>query len=405
MHIPTITRNSKLFPIVLAIFAALPPLAINTYAPAIPLIANSFNVTDSDVLATFTTYFIGFSFGMLFWGAVSDKYGRKNIILIGTIIYVISTILCSLSTSFKMLELLRLIQGLSDSVGGVIAFSIARDCYKGHKLTSMIATIIIIMLVAPIVAPIIGTVLTYTTNTWQSSFHFLTLYGVILLIFALMIEETLNKDDRQKSIKELIPSYFSHFKNPGFMLATIASGMAWTALFMYIASASIIYLKIYNTGPILYCIYYAAAVIASIMANLLIKRLSSRVNNLRYTNISISLLIICCLGLFIVSKLNLDNAINYTIFMCILCLSVSFTCTILYSFSMNVVSHNFGTANSISNFLKNMIAGGGALVISYYHGSILVNIVSFYQLLFIILCMLLVLAIYQLKIKTSIDED
>ncbi|MDE5033729.1 Bcr/CflA family drug resistance efflux transporter, partial [Francisella tularensis subsp. holarctica] len=67
------TRNSKLFPIILALFAAIPPLAVNTYAPAIPLIASDFGVSNSNVVTTFATYFIGFSFGMLFWGAVSDK--------------------------------------------------------------------------------------------------------------------------------------------------------------------------------------------------------------------------------------------------------------------------------------------------------------------------------------------
>lgn len=111
-----ITRNSKLFPIILALFAALPPLAVNTYAPAIPLIASDFGVSNSTVLTTFATYFIGFSFGMLFWGAVSDKYGRKKVIIIGSVIYIISTILCSYSYNFRMLEIMRLLQGLSDSV-------------------------------------------------------------------------------------------------------------------------------------------------------------------------------------------------------------------------------------------------------------------------------------------------
>ena len=78
-----ITRNSKLFPIILVLFAALPLLAVNTYAPAIPpLIANNFGVSNSTVLTTFATYFIGFSFGMLFWGAISDKYGRKKVITV-----------------------------------------------------------------------------------------------------------------------------------------------------------------------------------------------------------------------------------------------------------------------------------------------------------------------------------
>ncbi len=80
-----IRDKSLLFPVILAVVAALPPLAVNIYAPAIHLIALDFNVTNSDVLSTFATYFVAFSFGMLFWGSISDKYGRKNVMIVSDI--------------------------------------------------------------------------------------------------------------------------------------------------------------------------------------------------------------------------------------------------------------------------------------------------------------------------------
>ncbi|BCD90833.1 hypothetical protein fh0823_09720 [Francisella halioticida] len=274
-----ITRNSKFFPMVLALFAALPPLAVNTYAPAIPLIASDFGVNNSTVLTTFATYFVGFSFGMLFWGAISDKYGRKSVIIVGSVIYIISTILCSYSYNFQMLETMRLIQGLADSVGGVVAFSIARDCYKGPKLTSLVASIIMILLIAPLVAPIIGTILTNLTHTWQSTFHFLTAYGVVMLIFACIIEETLDPKDRKSSLLKLIPSYFQHLANFRFILATFASGTIFTALFIYISSSALIYLDDYSIGSFWYCFYYGVCCISAIFANMIIKRNPKTCNN------------------------------------------------------------------------------------------------------------------------------
>ena len=394
-----VTRHSKFFPIILALFAALPPLAINTYAPAISLIAQDFGVHNSDVLTTFTTYIIGFSLGMLFWGAISDKYGRKNVIIIGSIIYILSTVLCSLSYNFQMLEVLRLVQGLADSVGAVISFSIARDCYKGAKLTSMIATIVIVLLIAPMVAPIIGTVLVELTHTWQSTFHFLTAYGVIMLIAACLIEETLESENRQKDFSKIIPSYIQHFKNPGFMLGALASGTLITPMFIFISSSALIYLDGYSTGSTMYCIYYALCCLAAVFANFYIKRNSEKIQKLFNIYYTVSAITLCSIFLIVLNFLNIDNAFLYSLAMFILCGSVAFSSTIIYSFALNQVTHSFGTANAISNFIKNIIAALGSFIVSYYHGRELVIASPIIQISFIIITILILIAIFRLKIE------
>lgn len=397
-----ITRDSKLFPIILALFAALPPLAVNTYAPAISLIANEFGVSDSSVLTTFATYFIGFSFGMLFWGAISDKYGRKKVIIIGSIIYIISTVLCSYSYNFSMLEIMRLVQGLSDSVGAVIAFSIARDCYKGPQLTNLIASIIIILLIAPMIAPVIGTILTELTHTWQSTFHFLTIYGIVMLVMAFLIEETLEHKNRQSSLLKLVPSYFSHLRNANFMMATIASGTIFTVLFIFISSSALIYLEDYQTGSFWYCFYYGLCCIGSIIANVIIKKNSSRVQQLKFLYYSIAIITISCLILIIFNTLSIDTALIYTLIMFILCGNVAFSSTLIYSFAMDQIDHSFGTANSIVNFTKNMIAASGSYIVSFYHGRNLVLASPFVQIGFAILSVGLLFGIYKLNQKTSL---
>lgn len=390
----TITRESKLFPVILALFAALPPLAVNIYAPAIHLIALDFNVTNGDVLSTFATYFVGFSFGMLFWGAISDKYGRKNVMIVGSVVYIVSTIACTYSTDFHMLEMMRLLQGLADSVGGVIAFSIARDCYKGAKLTSMIATIVIIMLVAPIIAPIIGTIMTAMTGTWQSTFHFLTFYGVVILIASLVLEETLDVKDRQTKLLKLIPSYYHHLKNLKFMLATFASGMVFAALLIYISSSAIIYLSNYDVSSFMYCVYYGSCVVASIIANMVIKRYSHKLQEISSIYSSVVVLLLSCISLVIINFLNMDNAFIYTVVMFVMCAAVSFICTILYSYAINQVDDNFGTANSISNFIKNMIAAGGTMLVSYYHGRDLILASPIVQSGFVIIAIVMLYVIF-----------
>ncbi|WP_044247582.1 multidrug effflux MFS transporter [Francisella hispaniensis] len=399
-----ITRNSKLFPIILALFAALPPLAVNTYAPAIPLIASDFGVNNSTVLTTFATYFIGFSFGMLFWGAVSDKYGRKKVIVIGSVIYIVSTLLCSYSYNFKMLEIMRLIQGLSDSVGAIIALSIARDCYKGAKLTNLVASITIILLIAPVVAPIIGTILTQLTHTWQSTFHFLTIYGVVMLVCACLIEETLEHKDRKSSLIKLIPSYFQHLSNPRFILATIASGTIFATLFIFISSSALIYLGDYATGSLWYCIYYGLCCLGSILANVIIKKNSHRVQQLKFLYYSVTLITLSCITLIVFNTLNLDNALIYTLIMFVLCANVAFSSTLIYSFAIEQIDHSFGTANSIVNFIRNMIAAAGSYIVSFYHGRNLVIASPYAQLGFALITVAILFGIYKLNQKVELQQ-
>ncbi len=154
-----ITSKNRYFIAILAMFGALPPFAINTYTPAIPDIAKYFSITESSVIVTMTTYFVGFALGMLVWGAFSDRYGRKKILIIGMAMYIFSTIVCSFCEEFSTLSFMRFIQGFGDSTGAIIALSVARDCYSGKKLTIVMASILIIMMLAPITAPIIGSIL------------------------------------------------------------------------------------------------------------------------------------------------------------------------------------------------------------------------------------------------------
>jgi MFS transporter, DHA1 family, multidrug resistance protein len=177
-----IRKGSKYLVFFVVIFVALPPFAIDTYIPAFGNIANDLNVNVNLMPITISTYLIGFGLGMFFWGALSDRYGRKKILTIGMLVYIISTVLCAQTDNFNTLIFMRFIQGLGDSPAAVAAMAILKDCYRGQKLIKTMATMIMVFMVAPIVAPMVGSVIIYTTGEWQNIFYFLTIYGVVLLV-------------------------------------------------------------------------------------------------------------------------------------------------------------------------------------------------------------------------------
>ncbi|MED7818569.1 MULTISPECIES: multidrug effflux MFS transporter [unclassified Francisella] len=385
-----VKKDSKVFLLTLAFLAMLPPFAVNTYAPAIPNIASHFNIHPNNVIFTFTTYFIGFSIGMLLWGSLSDKYGRKRCLISGISLYIVSTLLCAHSQSFSQLATFRLIQGLTDSSGTVIALAIARDCYNGKKLTTTIASLSIIMLIAPMISPMIGTGLIVLTASWKSSFYFLFIFGIVLLILCSMMPETHPIQHRQQSIKKLFTAYFCHFKNIKFIAYTICSGLLFAAFFSYVGAASIIYLKTYNTGYSLYVLYFAITIVGLVLANFTLKKLSESLPLKVFSYAGLSISLTGVLIMLIYNHTGFNHAYIFMIIMLVICYGVSLSSTSLLSESLQLVSINFGSATALNNFFKFSLAGFANFIMSFSAGHKLLSNLPIQQLIIILITIVIV---------------
>ncbi|APD50333.1 multidrug effflux MFS transporter [Francisella hispaniensis] len=388
-----IKKDSKLFILTLGLLAMLPPFAVNTYAPAIPNIAEHFGIHANDVIFTFTTYFIGFSIGMLFWGSFSDKFGRKLSLILGMFLYAASTLLCAHSQNFSQLAIFRLIQGLTDSSGTVIALAIARDCYSGKKLTNIISTLAIIMLISPIISPMIGTGLIVSTQSWKSSFYFLFGFGIVLLILCSKLPETHAKEQREKSIKKLFIAYFYHLRNLPFTIYTICSGLLFAAFFSYIGASSIIYLNVYDTGYTLYMLYFALTIIGVILANLTLKKFSESVELKVFTRLGLGISLFSVFVMVIYSHTQFKHGYIFMLLMLVTCYGLSLSSTSLLSQSLQLISNHFGAATAVNNFFKFSLAGFANFVMSFSVGSMLVSNLPLQQLTIILITIVLLYTI------------
>lgn len=139
--------------IFLVVISAFPPLTTDLYLPALPQMVEVFNTNQTMVNLTLSIYFIFYAFGLLFWGPLSDKFGRKPIMIIGIAVYVVACILCALSSSIEFLILSRLIQAFGGSAVTVVATAIVKDLYDGREREKIMATIMSLVIIAPMVAP------------------------------------------------------------------------------------------------------------------------------------------------------------------------------------------------------------------------------------------------------------
>lgn len=149
-------KVSFILVVFLGLLTAITPLATDLYLPALPIMPSELNTSASNIQMTIGVMTFGVALGQLFGGPISDTMGRKLPLITGNLLCVISSIICAYAPSIEILLLGRFLQGLTGSVGVVIAKAIARDFAFGQELTKLFALLMMVNGLAPVIAPLIG---------------------------------------------------------------------------------------------------------------------------------------------------------------------------------------------------------------------------------------------------------
>lgn len=185
---PILGKSGTLF--FLVIISAFPPLTIDLYLPALPQMINVFNTSQAMVNLTLSGYFVTYAIGLLFWGPLSEKFGRKPILLVGLSGYMLASLFCSLAGNIEQLIGARILQAFVGSAVTVVATAIVKDLYDGREREKVMATIMSLVTIAPMVAPVIGALILQVTS-WRMLFVALAFFGVFSAALALCYKETL----------------------------------------------------------------------------------------------------------------------------------------------------------------------------------------------------------------------
>lgn len=388
----TIRKGSKLLVFIAVFFAALPPFATDTYIPAFGKIGEYFNIPPSMVATSVSTYFLGFALGMLFWGALSDRVGRKKTLILGMFLYMLSSTLCSLSHSYEMLLYMRFIQGLGDSSGAIVAMAIVRDCYRGKKLITTMATLTMVFMLAPIASPMIGSFIIYSTGTWQDIFHFLTIYGIFLFILAFFLPETLKENRKTSSIFHSIKIYVKHLSNVPFLLCSVIAGLAFSALFSFISSSSVLIIDYFKLGYFMYCILFALNIVGIIFVNYYIKKKITLYNQYKFIFVGYGIAIISLIINLIIAQ-HYKNIYLFVLINTIATSGFSLINVISTSKALNQLKEGYGSGNAVSSLIKFSLAGFASFMISSYTSSKLMTEVPTQQIIFILIALIIFLIV------------
>lgn len=229
----------KLLTVILACLGMIGALAIDTYLPSMPAIGAEFAVGPVAVQQTLSVFLFTFAFMMLFYGTLSDSFGRRPVILAALSVYTLASIGAAWAPSFGWLLVFRALQGLSAGAGSVIGQAIVQDRFAGAQAQRMMSHIMMVFGLAPAIAPILGGWL-HVTFGWRSSFVFLALFGAAMIVLCLkLLPESLPSEKRQVFHPGTIGrNYLMVLRNPQFVFLALSVGLAFSGLSLYIGSAS-----------------------------------------------------------------------------------------------------------------------------------------------------------------------
>ncbi|TFW32957.1 multidrug effflux MFS transporter [Massilia horti] len=229
----------RLLTVVLACLGMVGALAIDAYLPSMPAIGRAFAVGPVAVQQTLSVFLFAFAFMMLFYGTLSDSFGRRPVILAAMSVYTLTSLGAACAPSFGALLALRALQGMSAGAGMVIGQAIVQDRFAGAQAQKMMSHIMMVFGLAPAVAPVLGGWL-YVSFGWRSVFLFLALFGAAMIALAWhLLPESLPPEKRHAFHPVAIGrNYLKVLGHPQFLLLALSVGLAFGGLSLYIGSAA-----------------------------------------------------------------------------------------------------------------------------------------------------------------------
>ncbi|PJG86346.1 multidrug effflux MFS transporter [Conservatibacter flavescens] len=270
-------QNSRVFLILfLGILSAFGPFVVDLYLPALPQLSQFFNSSTSMVQMTLTTGMLGLAVGQLFFGPLSDKYGRRMPLLLAFIVYLLSTVLIVFSPNIETLIALRLVQGFMAAAGVVISRAVVADLYHGQEMTRFFGALMTINTLAPILSIVLGGVLLKWTD-WRGLFVFLALLGGAVLFATVRFRESLPVAKRLNvPVAASFAGLLSVMKNRNFMLFVLIEAFATTGMFAYIAASPFIFQSFYGLDSLTFSLIFASNGLALIVGTNIGGRLNNR---------------------------------------------------------------------------------------------------------------------------------
>ena len=349
-------QPSRLFLLALVAVTATGPLAMQIFLPALPFIQQDFGVAPGTAQLVLSLSMLSIALSTLAYGPISDRYGRRPVLLGGLLIFIVGSLVCALADSLWLLIAGRVVQAIGGASGMVLARAIVRDVYAHEKVASVIAYLTIAMVVAPMVAPAIGGFLTDWFG-WRSIFAFVAIFGLPVLVLVLFrLAETHSQPARHYGLAGMLQGFGLLLRSPLFCGYAFSGAFTLSAFFAFAAAAPYVMVVLLERPVTEYGLYFIVISLSFMAGNFATARLSPRVGQDRMILIGILLAMAAMLIAGLLALLHVWGPIAIYLPMVFVALGNGLSMPNMMAGALGVHPQSAGTASGLSGFLQMALA-------------------------------------------------
>ena len=345
--------------VLLVVGALVTPLSLDMYTPAVPHMTEFFGTSEAMVNLTLVGYFLFFAVGLLIFGPVSDRYGRKPVLVAGILAYALASAACALSTSIGMLIAMRVLQALGAGAVSAVSTAVVKDAVVPERREALLSLVQVMFVVGPVLAPVVGALVLQVAD-WRMTFWVLAGIGAVCSALALLFDETLPVDERYDgSVTGSLKQLGVVARNKGFSAFLGIVGLYNLPFMAYIAVGSYVYITFFGLSELEYSLYFAVAALLTVFGPFAWLAASRFVSARRFTGILLGVGLASGLAMLAVGELS------PTLF-CLTFLAFALAEAAVRPYSTNILlsqqEGDTGAASSLINFAHTAIGCVGMLV-------------------------------------------
>ena len=368
-----------LFITLIAGISSLNPVAIDIFLPAMPAIAQSMAVDPGTLGITLGIFTVGTASGQIIFGPVSDRFGRKPIIIFGLTLYVIAAIFALYSTNIEELLFIRFVQGIGAASGRIISVAIVRDLYAKERAARLLSNIWTVSTIVPILNPFIGSALVHYFH-WSSVFLFMAIFaGTMVLLTIFFFKETSkHKDPNALDPQQLFQNFSQISINRTFIAYMLIGAVTMSSLYGFLATSSDLLITQLNQAPATFAWQFSIVGLGSLTGSFISARLSIKLGINRVIKLGLFITAMSSVSFFLLSINGIFTAMAIIAPFTIQRIGEAMISAQSIAGAITPFPKHAGAASSLLGFFRQLTGASVAILVGYYaDGSTLPMAIAF----------------------------